>query len=408
MGKTIALIESLDTKKEEAFFARSVIESNGFETFLIDNSTKELHVPGADITPTHILEYSGISRETFEKYNKPDRIDAMRGALTRILPRLYEEGKFDAVLTVGGGQNANLAAPAMKLLPFGVPKIVASSLACGIRTMEQYVGEKDIFVLPTVADIAGLNPVTKTVIRSACSAAMGMVQYGHCYKTQQGKKVIAATMLGVTTKGTEQALEIIRRGGNYETVAFHANGVGGRCMEALIEEGRIDAVLDMNLHEISCEVLGGYCSGARNRLNKAVEKRIPMVVVPGALDMVDFFIDEQGAFLPADIGRRQKVKHNSTIYHCKVYPEEGERLARLVCERLNRADYPVTLIVPTRGCCETSAPGGPLYNPQVDEVMVQAFRKHAGGQVKLLTVDANICDQSFSRIVAEEFLKLRV
>lgn len=408
MKKTIALIESLDTKAEEAFFARSVIESNGFGTFLIDNSTRGLYTPGADITPLQILEYSQVSQEAFERCGKPERIEMMRSALMRLLPSLYEAGKFDAVATIGGGQNANLAAPAMKLLPFGVPKIIASSLACGIRTMEQYVGEKDIFVVPTVADIAGLNAVTKTVIRNVCSAAMGMAEYGHRYRTEPGKKVVAATMLGVTTKGTEQALEIIRRSGNYETVAFHANGVGGRCMEALMDEGRIDAVLDMNLHEISCEVLGGYCSGAVRRLEKAVEKRLPMVAVPGALDMVDFFINEQGGGLPADIDRRLKVNHNSTIFHCKVYPEEGERLAALVCQRLNKADYPVTLVVPERGCCETSAPGGPIYDPAVDRVMVDAFRRHAGPRLRLVIVDANICDQSFSEVVAQEFLKLSV
>lgn len=404
--RTIALIESLDTKCEEAFFAKALIESEGFGTLLIDNSTKGLYTPGADIAPLRILERGGIPQAVFESYSKPERIAAMGEALKKLLPELYAEGRFDAVITIGGGQNANLAAPAMKLLPFGVPKIVASSLACGVRTLEQYVGEKDIFVLPTVADIAGLNVITKTVIHNVCGAAMGMLSHPARYRREEKKRVLAATMLGVTTRGTEEALKKINRNNDYEVVVFHANGVGGRCMEALMDEGRIDAVLDMNLHEISCEVLGGYCSGAVGRLEKAIEKRIPMVIVPGALDMVDYFINGQGTGLPDDIDRRLKVRHNATIYHCKVYPEEGRKLAQLVCRRLSRATVPVTLIVPTRGFCETSAPSGPIYDPETDRVMVETFQNCVPDSVRLVMEDANICDPVFAETVAREFERI--
>ena len=404
--KTIALIESLDTKREEAFYAKSLIEENGFGVFLIDNSTKGLESEGADLSPLQILSGAGVDRAQFEALGRAERIETMRKALVPALSRLYGEGRFAAVLSIGGGQNAAMAAPAMKGLPFGVPKIIASSLACGVRTMEQYVGEKDIFVIPTVADIAGLNAVTKTLIGNVCSAAMGLARYGRIHRREPGKQVIAATMLGVTTKGTEHALKQIAGRGDFETVVFHANGVGGRCMESLIGEGRIDAVLDMTLHEIVCEVYGGYCSGAKDRLLPAIEKGLPMAVVPGGLDMIDFFIDERGNGLPPDARRRKRVYHNSTICHCKLYPEEVSSLAKLVCERLNRSRRPVALVVPERGCCETSAPGGALYDPETDRAMVDAFRRYAGEMVRLSVVDANISDACFADAAAMEFLKI--
>ena len=330
----------------------------------------------------------------------------MSKAAAFVLPQLYAEGKFDVVISIGGGQNAKMAAMAMKTLPFAVPKIVASSLACGSRTMEQYVGDKDIFVMHTVADISGLNSITKTVIQSVCSAAMGLAEYAKTFPSEEGKKVLGATELGVTSKGTENALHMIEESGLFENVVFHANGVGGRCMENLMREGRIDVALDMTLHEITCETIGVYCVGANDRLMTAVEHKIPMVVVPGALDMVDYFINEQGEGLPDDIDQRKKVYHNSSICHCKIYKEEAEKIVDVVCSRLNQAVSPVTLVIPAKGCCEAAAPGGPMYDPEVDEVMVDAFKKKIGNNVKLVIVDANINEKAFSETVAHEVLLL--
>ncbi|MGI6054425.1 MAG: Tm-1-like ATP-binding domain-containing protein [Clostridium sp.] len=406
MEKTIALIASLDTKMKETMYAAEIIRQNGFKTYVIDISTKTLMKEGADINPVEILERFGISWEDFDPLGKAASIDIMGKAMAKVVPELYSEGKFDAVISIGGGQNAKMAATAMKALPFGVPKIVASSLACGKRTMEQYVGDKDIMVMHTVADISGLNAITKTVIQSVCAAAMGMAAYGKVFETDPGKKVLGTTMLGITTKGTERAIHIIEENSSIEGVVFHANGVGGRCMENLIREKRIDLVLDMNLHEISGEILHCYCSGANNRLLTAIENKIPMVVVPGALDMVDYFVDEQGNGLPDNIDQRKKVYHNSNVCHCKVFKEEAVQLAAVVSERLNRVESPVTLVIPTKGCCEAAAPGGPMYDPEVDEAMVNTFKKNINDHVKLVIVEGNINDQSFSETVAQEVLLL--
>ena len=111
-------------------------------------------------------------------------------------------------------------------------------------------------------------------------------------------------------------------------------------MEKLIEEGAFDLIADITLHELTCEVLGGYCTGANNRLEAAVRHHVPMVVVPGALDMLDFFIDEDGRGLPDDIDRRKKVYHNSSIVHTKIYREEAVKLARVLAGRLNKSTAP--------------------------------------------------------------------
>ncbi|MBO5503352.1 MAG: Tm-1-like ATP-binding domain-containing protein [Lachnospiraceae bacterium] len=404
--KTIAVIMPLDTKLQEAMFAADMIRESGCEPLLIDNSTKNLEVGLGSVTPEEILRAGGTERDRFEEMDKPHRIIAMTEALAVLLPQLCLDGRIDGALSVGGGQTGNMAGPAMKALPFGFPKVLASSLACGVRMMEQYVGEKDIFVVPTVADIAGLNPVTMTLIRNVCSAAAGMVRHGRVYRSDAGHRIIGATMLGETSRGTQRALELIREKTDLPSVVFHANGVGGRSMESLIEAGQIQAVLDMTLHEIVCEVYGGYCSGAKNRLLKALEYNLPTLVVPGGLDMNDYFIDEAGSQFPPDIDKRKKVHHNPTIYHAKVWPEEGAALAKLVCERLGTAKTPVTLVVPTRGLCETSSPGGPIWDPETDEAMVRSFKENVRPGTKLVTVDAAINDPLTAQVVADEFEEL--
>ena len=406
MTKVVALLESLDTKLEEALFAKEIIQEQGLDVLLIDNSTKGLDVNKGDYTPLDVLASIKISREEFESLNKPARLETMTSALMSLLPKLCEEHKIDGIVSIGGGQNGNMASHAMKMLPFGFPKVLSSTLACGVRQMEQFVGEKDIFVFPTIADISGLNPITKTVIRSVCSAVVGLVNGGSVYPNTVGRKVIAATMLGETTKSTERSLRLIKEGTDYESVVFHANGVGGRCMEALIEEGRIDGVIDFTTHEITCEVLGGYCAGAHNRLLKALEYELPMVVVPGGLDMIDYYIDESGSSLPKDLDQRKQVKHNSVILHCKVLKEEMKEIVELVCERLSHAKKPVTVVVPMKGCCETTSPGGPCYDPEVDEVMVETFKRCMPDNAKLVFVDCSVMDDELSDVVAKEFKEL--
>lgn len=400
----IACIASLDTKYQETMYACDEIRRCGCEPVLIDISTKTLADRGAQIGPEEILRVYGMAWEDFDPLNKADSIETMARALEQAIPVFYSQSRFDGIISIGGGQNARMAAAAMKPLPFGVPKIIASSLACGKRTMEQYVGDNDIMVVHTVADISMLNDTTKTVILNVCHAAAGMLKN---FKTIQPdtRKKVAATMLGITSKGVEGTLNRLPDQ-QYEKTCFHANGVGGRCMETLIDAGKFDVILDMTLHEITCEILGGYCTGANHRLEAAIRSKIPMVVVPGALDMLDFFIDEDGKGLPEDINKRKTVYHNASICHTKIYPEEAVRLAQVLAQRLNRSQAPVTLILPDEGFCEAAALGGPLYDPKADQAFIQTIRPLLKKEIKVVEVHGNINSPSCQQAAADALISI--
>jgi uncharacterized protein (UPF0261 family) len=404
MKNKVALIASLDTKFQETMFAKEEILRCGCQPVVIDISTKTLADRGADIGPEEILKEYGMSWEEFDPLGKAESIETMCKALAKAMPVFYSQGRFDGVISIGGGQNARMAAAAMKPLPFGVPKIVASSLACGKRTMEQYVGDNDIMVMHTVADISMLNYTTKTVIYNVCHAVVGMLQ--HCQEVApDSRKKVAATMLGITSKGVEGTLRLLPDD-TFEKTCFHANGVGGRCMESLIRAGKFDLVLDMTLHELTCEVLGGYCTGAHNRLSAAIQQGIPMVVVPGALDMLDFFIDEEGNGLPKDIDRRKKIYHNSSICHTKIYKEEAIQLAQVLAQRLNQATAPVTLVLPDGGCCEAAAKGGPMYDPEVDQTFIATIKPLLKKEIKVIDVPGNINDEACQKAIAAALMEM--
>lgn len=403
-NKIIAMIASLDTKSRETAYAKAYIEGKGYSCIVIDSSTRGLANAGADISPIEILRRAGYPEDSFLNKSKADCIDIMSKALGIALRQIYAEGLFSVVISIGGGQNARMAASAMKMLPFGVPKIVASSLACGKRTMEQYVGDKDIMVMHTVADISGINSITESVIKTVCNAAIGLAENNEPCKSVS-KIRVAASMLGITSRGVEGAMKLLPDA-QFEKTCFHANGVGGRCMESLIKEGKFDVVADLTLHEITCEVLGGYCQGANGRLLAALERKLPMVVAPGALDMLDFFIDEEGKGLPPDIGKRRKVFHNSSIAHTKIFKEEAEKVVALVCERLNTSEAPVTVILPRNGFCEASAKGGPMYDAEVDELMISMFRKKLKPEIAIIEVDGNINDEPCQKAISDAVMML--
>ena len=405
--KTIAVLASLDTKLSETLYAKRVIEACGCSVLLVDMSTvnKDKGKEYGAVGPEEFITSFGMEWKDFAVLGKAGCIETMAKALEKAIPELYRKGMFDAIISVGGGQNARMAAAGIKALPFGVPKIIASSLACGKRTMEQYVGNKDVMVMHTVADISGLNGTTKRVIENVCHAAIGMVSYPDV-KEHNDKTKVAATMLGITSKGVEGSLRLLDDD-VYEKTCFHANGVGGRCMEDLIKAGAFDIVADLTLHEITGEIIGGYCQGANNRLMAAIEKKVPMVVSPGAIDMLDFFIDEEGNGLPPDIDKRKKVYHNSSIVHTKIYPNEAEKLAKVLTERLNKAEAPVVLILPDEGFCEAAAKGGAMYDPESDAVFIKTVKENLDGKIRVVDVHGNFNSPQCQKAIADAIKSLR-
>lgn len=406
MKKTILFISSMDTKQEEISLAADIARKYGCNTLILDTSTKTV-IPGAgDISPIEVLEYNNITWDEFETMNKGLRIETMAKAVILYAQELYRQKKFDGVMSIGGGQNSKMSADAMKELPYGVPKLIVSTLASGKRIFDTYVGNKDILVMHSVIDIAGVNSITKMIINNAVSAMVGMVEHSIALPTVKEKKRVATTMLGITTKGATAVMNAMEKMG-CETIGFHANGVGGGSMEKLMDEDYFDLILDMNLHEITCEFLGGFCTGAYQRLVKGAEKGVPQIVVPGAIDVLDFGVTlETREGILESIKDRQYYFHNAGIIHSKIKKEEAEKLGQVIAERLNQATGPLKVILPLKGFCEAGAEGRELYNKEVDEILITVLKENLNSSVDVIEVDANINDKAFADVVIEEAKKM--
>lgn len=404
MPKTIAIIASLDTKGNEVEFARKLINSLGHNSLIIDTSVQAAPTITPDISSQEVFRHSGVSWETLLESEKSKRIELMTLAVTAKLKSLYDEGKFDAVFSMGGAQNTAMSTSAMKGLPLGIPKLMLTTMASGSRAFGPLTGTKDIVVMHAVADISGTNFITRNLIGNAIAAIVGMAQMGAGCIQRPQNKVIGATMLGITGRGVVQSARILEENG-YEVAVFHANGVGGRAMEELISQGIVNAVLDMTLHELTSELLGGYCSGTNGRLSSAAKAGIPQVLVPGAVDMIDFGTDQYGNPAPQVAFREKKYYHNSSIVHAKVTQEEIVNAARLFAERVNASSGPVTILIPRKGFCEAGAPGGKLCDFVVDEAFAHTVRKNVNKSIKIIEADNNINDMEFSILAADALLE---
>jgi uncharacterized protein (UPF0261 family) len=227
------------------------------------------------------------------------------------------------VYLFGSGRSEGTAA--MRALPIGVPKIMVSTLASG--QVRQWVGDKDILMLNSVVDIAGINRISRKILNEAAAAMAGMVKFRVDESDPRSDRpLVAATMFGVTTPCVQHARKILEAAG-YEVIVFHATGNGGQAMESLIREGLFAGVLDITTTELADELVGGILSAGPTRLTAAAEMGVPQVVSVGALDMVNFGPRES---VPEKFADRNLYVHNPTITLMRTTPDECRELGRQI------------------------------------------------------------------------------
>ncbi|MDR3588681.1 MAG: Tm-1-like ATP-binding domain-containing protein [Negativicutes bacterium] len=400
--KPIVIMASCDTKYAEVQFLKQFIQDLGRTATIVDISIGPEKTTGFDFGREQVLETAGYDWEKVKGSSKNDLMTIMTEAVAVFMPRMYAERGFDGILCVGGLQNTILGASAMKRLPIGLPKVIVSTVASGVRTFEPIVGTKDIVVIPSVADLAGMNIITETVLSNAAGCIVGMANgYGR-ELSNRNRMIVGTTLMGVTNNGVCHAIdELTKRG--IETVGFHSTGVGGRAMEELALSGVIGAVMDLTLHEITAEFFGGgFSYGANNRLEALCSNNFPLVVAPGGVDFIDYPLEQ----FPYDITQRKYLLHNKTVAHIKILKDEAVKVAEIIAGRLNLARQEVTLLIPLKGFRANTLPGEALYDKEVDEAITETLVRNVGRHVEVVYVDANINDYEFGKAAADAMEKM--
>ncbi len=398
MAKTVALLGALDTKGAEYAFVKQCIEARGHRTLRVDVGVLGPVGIEPDVAREEVARAAGVELAALvEKEDRGEAVAAMSRGAAVVVPRLYAEKKFDAIMALGGGGGTSVACAAMRALPLGVPKVMVSTVAGG--DVSGYVGVQDIVMVPSIVDIAGVNRISRRVVAQAAGAICGMVE------TQvpegEDRPLVAASMFGNTTPCVEAAKAILEQAG-YEVLVFHATGTGGRTMENLIDAGLIAGVLDITTTEWADELVGGVLAAGPARLEAAARSGAPAIVTPGCLDMVNFWAPET---VPEKFKGRRFYPHNPNITLMRTTPEECRQLGRIMAEKLNASRGPVSVLVPLGGLSMIDAEGGPFWWPEADGALREALKEHLREDVPLVELDCNVNDEGFARRCAETLLE---
>jgi uncharacterized protein (UPF0261 family) len=395
----VILIGTLDTKGIEVGFVRDLLAAKGIETLVIDAGSLDPPRIDADIARDRVFSAAGTTLDDLRASgDRGFAVAAASRGVEAMVRELAIRGQVDGVIGLGGSAGTMIGTSAMRALPFGVPKVMVSTLASG--QVGPFVGGSDIFMLHSVVDVAGLNRLTRAVLGNAANAMSGMIaRRAECDHTEDESRLIAATMFGVTTPCVDRARKALETQG-WEVLVFHATGVGGRAMEGLIRDGRIAGVLDLTTTELADELVGGILSAGPDRLESAGRAGIPQVVSVGALDMVNFGPLET---VPERFRDRLFHVHNANVTLMRTTPSENAEIGRRMAEILSRAMGPTTVILPLGGVSGLDLPGKPFHDPEADAALFGAIRSglSRSTRVRLIERPESINDPSFADASAE-------
>ena len=403
--KTILIIANLDTRGAEFKMVKELIESQGHNALLLDFSMEQEPFFAGDITCEEVAGEGGLSIEAVRQFYRTEREKAtdnqIRGA-QKIVRQLMEEEKVHGVLGVGGGTASLVATSVMRSLPFGMPKLMASSMAAHPKYVGKYVGTKDITMLNTVVDVVEINPILKTQLINAVGAICGMVALSPGWKVEFDQPVVAITSFGFAERAVEPSIHYLRDKG-YIPVPCHAQGRGDRAMDELIREGWFSGVIDFVSRGIVEQMLDGNCAAGNDRLLAASEAGIPQVVAPSGLDMLS--VGGRPELLERYKTRAQAVIDNLRI-EVRTSAEELQQAARIVAERLNCAKGPCAVLIPLKGWSSLDREGAALYDPEADRAFVETLKKELNPDVPVVEVDLHLNTPEFGRQAVELFHKI--
>jgi uncharacterized protein (UPF0261 family) len=398
--KTIAVLATLDTKGKEAEFLRQQIGKHGQKALIVDVGVIGTPATKADVTRAEVAKAGGTPLDQLLK--NPDREVAaplMAAGATSIITRLAAEKKIHAIIGMGGTQGTTLCTQVMRALPYGFPKMMVSTMASG--NVAPWVDIRDITMMFSVADIMGLNPVTRKILANAAGAACGMADTD--VEMQTGDtNLVAVTTVGITTQGAMKAAEVLEAAGMH-TIVFHAIGPGGRAMEQMMKEGIIAGVLDYSTIEVSNEMYHALLAGGPDRCTTAGKLGIPQVIAPGAIEVLVYGEPET---VPAPFNARTLIRHSPKITDVRLNAAEMADVGRELARRLSFTKDRAVFMIPTAGYDSYAVKGKGFYDPEADAAFVKELTAHLPSCIEVVKRDTHIEDPAFAVEAANTLLTL--
>jgi uncharacterized protein (UPF0261 family) len=406
MGKTVAIIVTLDTKGPEAAYLKRQIEELGWGTVMLDTGILDPtgpELPTPEISSDRVAAAGGESRAELA-LNKAERgtrdraIRAMSKGAAHYLRTLYDEGRICGVIGLGGAQGSEICSYAMRALPIGVPKVLVSTVASGTTPFGIYTGTRDLTIMHSVVDIMGLNSLTRRILTNAAGAIAGMVGMPPLEERSE-KRRVGLTLYGQTTPAG-MAIKPLLEAAGCEVFSFHSNGTGGKAMEELASEGFLDAIFDLSTHELTDELFGGIHGGDKDRLLRGGLNGVPRLVLPGALDIITLGEPET---IPEEYRSQPSTPHNPHITLVRISPAQARRLAQVMAERLNQAKGPVIVAIPWGGFSFYNREGLHFRDLEADRALVDTLKEMLKPDIPIYEFEAHVNDPGFPEQVVRLF-----
>ncbi len=400
---TVALVGTLDTKGPDYAFLAGRLRASGAGVIVVDAGTGTPAGITPDIPAEQVAAAAGTTIEALRSAgDRGAAVTALGRGAAALVSELAAAGRVDGVLAAGGSGGSSIAAQVMAALPVGLPKLLVSTMASG--DVSPYVGVKDVCVMYSVVDVAGVNRISRLVLGNAAAAMAGMAlarageQAGEQASGDDERPLVAASMFGVTTPAVETARSRLT-GLGYEVLVFHATGAGGRALEALAEARLLAGVLDVTTTELADDLVGGVLSAGPDRLTAAGAAGLPQVIAPGALDMVNFGPRET---VPERFADRLLYVHNPTVTLMRTTVEEMAELGARVGRKAAAATGPTAVFWPDRGVSALDADGQAFFDAAADA----ACRDALDGELRAASqamqrIDAHINDPAFATAMAD-------
>ncbi|HEY2123195.1 MAG TPA: Tm-1-like ATP-binding domain-containing protein, partial [Chthoniobacterales bacterium] len=301
----------------------------------------------------------------------------------------------------GGSGGSSIIASAMRALPIGVPKVLVSTVASG--DVSFYVRGKDITMIPSIVDVAGLNRISRLIYSRAAGAICGMVQNAPP-EASEDQPIITASMFGNTTDCVNECLKLLKAEG-YEVLVFHATGAGGRAMETLVADGLVEAVLDITTTEWADELCHGVFSAGPERLDAPGQRGVPHLIVPGCVDMANY---RAPSTVPEEYRKAKRLFYewNPSVTLMRTNAEENRQMGKIFARKANSATGPVAFLIPTRGVSMLDGDGQPFCDREADQALIDGIKATLKPGIPVVELDVNINDRAFASKAVEMMLEL--
>ncbi|MBI5250531.1 MAG: Tm-1-like ATP-binding domain-containing protein [Desulfomonile tiedjei] len=404
MERVILVLSTLDTKGPETLYLRDCIRQRNGNPLILDMSMSG-ESPGADITADQVARAAGSDiREIRESRERKKITRQMIQGAAKLTNELLEQGRLTGVIGLGGSTGSLMATDVMRMLPFGVPKVMVSSTAALPGLSTRYIGTGDIIIFHTVIEISGLTRPLQNVLDRAAAAitAMGNVEPLTVESARSsGKPLVAMSMFGPTERCAHRVQQGLEKAG-YQVIGFSAAGVCDRAMEEMIARKFFDAVVDLAPGGVGEEILGGMRAAGAERLTNAGKVGIPQVVAPGG---VNFMSPRKSRYKP-EYHQRKKFEMDELRTFLRLSQEEMETVAAAFAEKLSAASGPVVFLFPTRGWSAIDTPSADTFLPDEDREFARVFKERADSKVAVREIDANLEDAEFADAVLKACLEI--